>query len=846
MSAMVWRANFRFLSHHPWQIFFVVLGIALGVAVVVAVGLANTSAIRAFRLSSKTVSGGATDRIVGGPTGVAERLYTRLRVNEGIEGSAPIVDGYAEAGGETLHVLGIDPFAEDRSGGRFSGIDAEAIRRLLVEPGTLLLAPATARRLSLKVGKRFTVQYAGRSHTAILAGLLPKTDAAAEDGLAITDISTAQILTGRIGRLSWINLSLPQGVTGQRMRARITGFLPAGTRILPTQARTGALVQMTRAFRTNLTAMSLLALVVGMFLIYNTMTFAVLQRRQLIGMLRAMGVTQREVFATVLTEAVVLGTIGTIAGLVLGIGLGETLVHLVTRTINDLYFVVSVTRLLITPAPLAEGVALGLGATVLASLVPALEASGSEPGTAMRHSTIEQQAQVLAPRLALAGCALAAAALLLLMLPTRSLILGFAVLFMVILGLAFVAPLTVAWMSIVVRLLLSRAPGPAGGMLARYALRGITTSLSRTGVAISALMLAVATTVGVGVMVGSFRATVQQWLAATLSADIYVSVPQIDPGSTPPTIDPKIIARVARISGISGITSGRRVTVESTRGLTQILAVDFAPGHMPRFRLKNGDAQTAWSEFNSGHAVLVSEPYAYRNRLRVGGHVQLRTNRGYKSLPVAGIFYDYGSEQGIVLMHRRLYERDFNDHGISSLGLYLGPGVSMQKTISKVRTAAAHRQALFVRSNRAIRSASIKIFDQTFAITNVLRVLAMVIAVVGILSALMALQLERSHELAVLRATGFTPMQIWGLVTLQTGFMGFCAGLLALPVGLALALLLIHVINRRAFGWSMETLVMPGVLIQALILAVVAALIAGFYPGLRMARVSPADALREE
>ena len=846
MAGMVWRANFRFMSRHPWQIVLAVLGVALGVAVVVAVGLANTSAIRAFRLSSQTVTGSATDRIVGGPEGVAERLYTRLRVDAGIERSAPIVDGYVEAGGDTLQVLGIDPFAASGSGGQLSGVNAGAIRTLLIQPGALLLAHATAHRLGLKVGDRFTVRYAGRSHTAILAGLLPKEDGAAEDGLAITDISTAQVITRRIGRLSWIDLTLPHGVAGQHMRARISALLPAGTHLMPTRTRTGALVQMTRAFRTNLTAMSLLALIVGMFLIYNTMTFTVLQRRQLIGMLRAMGVTRREVFATVLSEALLLGTIGTMAGLALGIGLGETLVQLVTRTINDLYFVVAVRRLLITPAPLAEGVALGLSATLLASLVPALEACGAAPGAAMRHSTIEQRAHALAPRLALAGSALTIAALLLLVLPTRSLILGFTVLFMVIVGLALVAPLAVAWMSSATRMLLGYAPGPAGGVVSRYALRGITASLSRTGVAIAALMLAVATTVGVGVMVGSFRATVQQWLAATLRADIYVSVPQLDPGGTPPTIDPKIIARITHIAGISGVTRGRRVSVESSRGLTQILAVDFAAGHLPRFRLKHGNAHVAWAEFNADRAVLVSEPYAYRHRLHVGGQVRLRTARGYESLPVAGVFYDYGSEQGIVLMHRRLYERDFGNHGISSLGLYLAPGVSMSKIISAVRAAAAHSQALFVRSNRAIRSASIKVFDRTFAITNVLRMLAVVIAVVGILSALMALQLERSHELAVLRATGFTPTQVWGLVTVQTGFMGLCAGLLALPVGLVLALLLIQVINRRAFGWSMQTLVMPGVLIQALILAVVAALAAGIYPGLRMARVSPADALREE
>ncbi|MDA8362460.1 MAG: FtsX-like permease family protein [Gammaproteobacteria bacterium] len=847
MVGVVWHANFRFLSRHPWQIFLAVLGVALGVAVVVAVGLANTSAMRAFRLSSRAVSGSATDQIIGGPGGLRERLYTHLRVDAGIESIVPIVDGYVEAKDETLHIVGVDPLAESGTAGDLAGTGAGAVRRLLTEPGTLLLGRATARRMGLKVGDSLTIRCAGRRHTIVLAGLLPSAGAAvAQDGLAITDISTAQIVTGQIGQLSRIDLTLPRGATGRRMRARIAGLLPAGTRLESARARTGTMVQMTRAFRTNLTAMSLLALIVGMFLIYNTMTFAVLQRRQLIGMLRAMGVTRREVFSGILVEALFLGAIGTTVGVALGVALGEVLVHLVTRTINDLYFVVSVTQLLITPAPILEGAALGIGATVLASLTPALEASRSTPASAMRHSAIEQRAHVLAPRLAIAGGTLAATALVFLALPTRSLVLGFAVLFMVIVGLVLIAPLMVAWLSAGACAVVVRMPGRSGGVLARFALRGITASLSRTGVAIAALMLAVATTVGVGVMIQSLRVTVRQWLSSTLRADIYVSVPQLDPGRTPQTIDPRIIADIRRIPGISGITSARRVTIETVRGPTQIVAVDFAPGRTPRFRLKEGDARTAWADFDADRAVLVSEPYAYHNRTRVGTDLRLLTGRGYLSLPVAGIFYDYGSEQGVILMHRQLYERDFGDHGVSSLGLYIRPGMSTTRVITAVRAAAAHRQMLIARSNRAIRSASLKVFDRAFAITGVLKTLAVVIAVVGILNALMALQMERSHELAVLRAIGFTPGQIWGLVTAQTGFMGFCAGLLALPVGLALALLLIHVINRRAFGWSMETVLTSSVLIQALVLALAAALVAGLYPGWRMARANPADVLREE
>ena len=832
MAALVRRAGLRFLARHPWQIFLAVLGVALGVAVVVAVGLADTSAMRAFRLSSKMVAGSATDRIIGGPAGIDERLYTRLRVDEGIETCAPMVDGYVEAGGLTLHVLGIDPFADTESGGPLAGTGAGIIRQLLVRPGTVLLAPRTARHLHLRIGKHFIVHSGGRDRHLVLAGLLSAARTSpADDSFLVTDISTAQILTGQIGRLSSISLTLPSGRAGTRLRARIAAILPVGTRILPAQARTTALVQMTRAFRTNLTAMSLLALIVGMFLIYNTMTFAVLQRRPLIGTLRAIGVTRGEIFGTVLVEALILGIIGTVAGLAMGMVLATGLLHLVARTINDLYFVVSVTGLLVTPGPLVKGAVLGIGTTVLASLVPAIEASVSTPGAAMRRSMIEQLAHAIAPRLALVGGALVAAALLVLPLPTRSLVSGFAVLFMITIGSALIAPQASVWLASGAGALLQTGSRRPGHVLGRLALRGITASLSRTGVAIAALMLAVATTVGVGVMVQSLRTTVRQWLDSTLRADIYVAAPALDPAGTPPPIDPRIITGIARIPGISAISSARRAIVESGHGTTQILAVDFPAGNVPRFQLSRGDAPQAWAAFDANRAVLVSQSYAYRRRISVGAHVRLLTRHGYRSLPVSGVFYDYGSEQGTILMHRQLYEHEFGDHGISSLGLYLQPGTSTQTVIGMVRAVAAHRQALIVRSNRALRSESIRVFDRAFAITGVLRTLAVLIAAIGILSALMALQLERTREIAILRATGLTPGQIMGLVTVQSGFVGLCSGLLAIPSGLTLALLLIHVINRRAFGWTMQTRVTPSVLVEALILSVAAA-IAADLPGM--------------
>ena len=197
-------------------------------------------------------------------------------------------------------------------------------------------------------------------------------------------------------------------------------------------------------------------------------------------------------------------------------------------------------------------------------------------------------------------------------------------------------------------------------------------------------------------------------------------------------------------------------------------------------------------------------------------------------------------------MHRNLYETYWDDTGVSSVGLYLAAGESLEQVMQRVRLALADVTDVVINSNRQIRELSMDIFDRTFAVTNVLRILAIGVAFVGVLSALLALQLERTKELGVLRATGFTPGQLWGMLSLQTGFMGLIAGLLALPLGLGLALGLISVVNQRSFGWSMQTLIPLDVLGQALLLSLAAALLAGIYPAWRMARTPPAVALREE
>jgi putative ABC transport system permease protein len=378
------------------------------------------------------------------------------------------------------------------------------------------------------------------------------------------------------------------------------------------------------------------------------------------------------------------------------------------------------------------------------------------------------------------------------------------------------------------------------------AVRDVVAALSRTSVAIAALMIAVSVTVGVGIMVTSFRQTVVTWLDTSLQADIYVSPPGLAANRADAALDEGIIQTLRSAPGIEDVLRYRNVQARSGERLVQIVGVDVSERGQRAYRLVSGSYENAWAAFQRG-AVFVSEPFAYRFDVPAsGGSITLQTDEGPQTFPVAGIFFDYSSDQGVVVMPLPMYQQYWNDRAISSVSLFVASGADVDATVEQLRGQVAGQQDVLIRSNRGLRETTLEIFDRTFAITSVLQLLATVVAFIGILSALMALQLERARELGVLRANGLTPQQLWGVVLGQTGLMGLTAGLLALPVGALVATVLVFVINRRSFGWTLQMLLPPGVFAQAIVLALIAALLAGIYPAIRMARTSPALALREE
>jgi putative ABC transport system permease protein len=841
------RASARHLARRPAETALSILGIALGVAVVVSIDLAGESARRALGLSADAVTGRATHQVTGGPAGLDEDLYRRLRVEAGVRPAAPVVEGHVgtpDFPGRAFRLLGVDPLAE----AAFRPYLRRAAARTPLEIGALVVEPGAvvvAETMGLASGARLRVRADGRVHDLHVTGQVEADDARSRDaldGLLITDVATAQEVLGLVGRLSRIDLVVPDGADGARLLARVTAALPPGAIVERAAARGAFVDQVTRAFTANLTALSLLALLVGMFLIYNTMAFSVVRRRTAIGRLRALGVTRGEVLGLVLAEAALVGLVATAVGLGLGMALAQGLLRLVTRTINDHYFVLAVRDVTLAPLSLAKGILLGLGATLAAALAPAIEASTAPPTAVWTRASLEARHRRVLPRVAAAGGLALIAGAGLLVLGGEGLGAGYVGLFAVVLGAALLTP------AVTIGLLRGAAPlaRVVGGALGALAVRGVAASLSRTGVAVAALMVAVAATIGVSVMVASFRGTVVRWLTSHNVDDVYVSPPFLMGSRADSTLDAAVVARLRATPGVQLVNTVRDVRIGPAGSPTHLRAFGLASRSLDRFHFLAGEPAAIWAAFQDGGSVLVSETLAYRRGTGVGGALRLLTHRGPHDFPIAGVFRDYRSDQGVVAVSRRTYDAFWDDPGVSSISLVAAPGTDLRVLMAELRVRAGPGQELVVYDNRALVATSVELFDRTFAVAGVLRLLATGVAFVGVLSALMALQLERAREVAVLRAQGLAPAQIWALVITQTGLMGLCAGLVALPVGVMEALVLVHVINRRAFGWTLDPHVGADVLAQALLLAVGAALLAGAWPAFRMARTPPAAGLREE
>jgi putative ABC transport system permease protein len=843
---ILWAASLRHLLRHPAQLALALVGLALGVATIAAVDMATASAARAFELSIDAVNGAATHEIVAGPAGIDERLYVALKQSSLAIDFAPVVEGYVGIGERTMQLIGIDPFAAadfragealfSASAARASGLDPS---RWFTQRGTVMMAAASAAQMHLANGQTFALEVSGHTYDAQLLASLAEPHPG-DDALILTDISQAQEWLGLLGHLSRIDLRVPAGAQGAAALKGLQEGLPAGVSVDAVGGRTRENLDLAATFTTNLQAMSLLALLVGFFLIYSAVSFAVVQRRALIGVLRALGATRAAVLAMLLGEAALIGIIGASLGLLLGVVIGRALVGLVAGTINDLYFVVAVKSVTLPVASIVKAVSAGIGVSLIAAAVPAVEAASAAPQLGLKRSVLEGKAAAAARGLIAASALFAAAAGAIVWGSGRSLLAGFVALFLLLLSVAALAPAAL------------RAMARAGAQLvagtspiARLALADVAASLSRTGVAVAALSLAVCAMIGVSLMVDSFRESLHEWLGRTLRADIYVSAPGSGFGRPERRLDSAVVAALLRAPGVTAHSESRRVRVTSNAGQVALDALTLAPASFAGFQITAGDPAKLWRAWERG-ALLISEPLAWRLQLHVGEQLTLMSAQGPHAFAIAGIYREYGNDRGTALMNRAVYASLWQDDALSALGLYLAAGVSPARLTAELYAAASGRQALLIRSNAQLRELSMSIFERTFVITRVLYWLTAGVAALSLVSALLAWQLERARELALLRVLGATPRAVALLIAAQSSFMGLAALLIAMPAGVLTGIMLLEVVNRRAFGWHIDLHVHSPAFLGATCVSLTAALAAGLYPAWVSARANLAAGIREE
>ena len=886
-KTLLYRSSWRYYLKRPLHLLFSILGVALGVALVVGIDLASQSARQGFSLSTQSITGKASHRIISSDHVLPESIYVQLRNQLGLRKAAPLIKQTVQFNVDNntlqenkqeknnpqidVQLIGIDPFSEAEirtwQQGMMQSLAGDSLQRLLTEPNTVLVESSFLKQYHLHVGDQISLNLPEQEHEQVHQLSIIGSFTAPEiyqrqlKNWLIGDISSVQELLNLQGTISQIDLLLDGDIAFKI--EQIKQLLPEGVQLVKADEHSKAIARLSQSFELNLTALSFLGLLVAMFLIYNTMMFSVVQRRNLLARMRVLGVSRKELFHLVLVEAFFIAILSTGAGLIMGVGLAHILLYFVTQTINDLYYVLQVTQLHWSYTVLLKAFALGIGATLLSALIPALEAAYTRPAMALQRSDLEIKIHRWSLWLVLPG--LLACLLVYFMLniqheeQTSSMIMGFTSVFILIAAficlLPFISRYLLALFAIVMKRLF-KLPG-------KIAVNNIIRSFSRSIVAIAALSISVSSALGIGIMVDSFRFTVDDWLSDYLKADYFISSQNNSTSSqTTALAEPfneALLSDLSRLSGVDYLSSVQKVRFFIDGQYHELTVFDIPSKSFSAFHFKEGHVSAAKKAWLDEDAVIISEPYAYRHSLSVGDTIYLpisqraneqNKNDSQQAFKVAGIYYHYGSEQGVINMSRTTYNRHWTSRKLYALGLYLSQELvhdqhKRERFEQQLQTLISGQSLQFI-ARQDLHKKSMIVFDRTFKITNVLKLLVIFVSFVGILTALMAIELERSREFAILRATGLTGKQLSTLVYIETLTMGIVAAVLAMPMGIVLAYLLIEVINYRSFGWSMQFILPWTEFVMAAALAILAAFLAAVYPAWHLSRTRPALALRGE
>jgi putative ABC transport system permease protein len=810
-----------------------ILAVALGVGVVLAIDLAGDAATGSFRSSLETLVG-KTDLQITANGGVDEHFLAVLAALPVNARFAPVIEtqGVIEGVG-AVTVYGVDFVAQarDRSQQPFpQNLGSAAV-----------ISSALAQRAHVRAGEDIALTLRDEPRAFRVARVAEAQDTE----FVLLDIAAAQQALRQYGKVDRVDVFVSPGESFTAVDREIRRALPASYALDTPGTRSEENQRMLRAFRWNLRVLSYISLVVGAFLIYNTISVSVVRRRPEIGVLRAIGAGRSWVLWLFLGEALLFGIAGSLAGIALGRVMAAAAVGLIADTVNSLYVSSRPAAIVLGLPAITAAMIAGTAVALLAALAPAREAMGVAPAEAMGRAAREHQARTHARRnlvwaMLLGIFALAVAQ----MRPFDGKpIAGYAATLLAIGAMAMAAPAAITTLAACTRSAAQALFGPAGLL----AVRGLAAALARTSVIVGALSTAIAMMVSVGIMVGSFRETVIVWLDSQLRADLYVRPAGRTGAGEHPALPSGIAAAASSVPGVEAVDVFHALEMEYEGQRTSLGAGDSALVlRYGRLRFLSGeDRETILRSLAGQDRVIVSEPFANKHRVHPGDSLQLPLGAHTVRVTVAGVYYDYSSERGWVIFDRSTLLKYLPSQPVTNLAIYVRPGADA----AQVRHAVEARLAPYrvvVAPNRVLRQGAVTVFDRTFAITYALEGVAVAVAMLGAANSLLAMVLDRRREFGLLRYLGAAPAQIRRMIILEAGFLGVAANLLGLALGVALSLVLIFVINKQSFGWTIQFHPPLALLAGATSLVFVSTLVAGVFPARAAARINPIEVIHEE
>jgi putative ABC transport system permease protein len=845
------RFILRDLAKNKTRTCLTLAGIALGVSVLIAISLANYTALSKFKETVDLVSGKANLEIrsSSGPF-MDQNSLSNLDWLWTIGGKyMPMIEqtvAVADKNEALVEIIGIDMLGDPE----FKSYDEESsgsggFLDLFSDPA-VLVGDRLAKDLHLSKGSHFKLLINDKSETFIVSAIMSGKGLGGvySGNLVVGDLNVIQRALNATGKISQIEVIVPDSLL-QQVQFQLTQELPSDALVNRPSQRGEQVEKMTRSFEYNLIALSFIALMVGMFLIYNTMTISVIRRRPEIGTLRALGVSRKQIMALFLIESLWFGIVGTTLGLLMGVAMSQGALKAIAGTFQHFYFQTPIESVQIAPQVLVLAFVLGVFLTMVAAVPPILEATGVVPAEATRRASYESKIDRLSPALSLCGVVFfIIAGIASGQEPVYNFpVFGYVAALGAILGAALMIPFGL------------KSTLPTLGLLLRkilrfeglFAARSLNGTLGRTSVAVASLMIGIAMMVSLGIMIGSFRETVMVWIDQTLQADLWLQPSARAAGSKFGKFDQSLVQVIKDVPNVAAVDAFVDIPIEYNGEQTNLGAGDLSVtekyGHL---KFTSGEPTSVVLARMGRNSAIVSESFAIRKHVAQGDTLILRTPSGDHSAKIEGVYYNYASDLGYIVIPRQVFKDLYHETGVSNCAIYLKPGSDPYAVRAEIQHRLAKVGLFSIRTTSELRKEAIKIFDRTFAITYALHTIAIAVSMLAVMNALFALALESRREFGILRYMGASTRQIQTIVLTEAGILGLLGNVSGIILGFVLSVLLIFVINRQSFGWTVQFAVPYDFLIEASFLVLLTAILSGIIPARFAAQTVAPQVVREE